>query len=265
MIGQRNNVLWHKLNGLLRYALRHSMTRLMPLYVVNEYPKSGGSWIGEMIGEALGVPFPRNRLPMLSPSILHGHFMQSWNVHNLLIVWRDGRDVLISQYFHSLFKNDRGNARLVDLCRADLGFTDYNDVRRNLVAFMEYVFEQKRHPRFSWTDFVHKWAGCDRCVHVRYEDMRTMPVEELRRIVTELAGAVPDRKAFEKIVEKHSFEKMAGRKAGEEDVGSFMRKGVVGDWKDHFDLQARERFHAYAGDALILLGYETDRSWVYAE
>ena len=41
------------------------------MYVVNEYPKSGGSWVAEMLSEALGVPFPRNRLPMLRSSILH--------------------------------------------------------------------------------------------------------------------------------------------------------------------------------------------------
>lgn len=262
MIEQRNSVLWHQLNGLLRYALLHSMTRLMPLYVVNEYPKSGGSWIGEMVGDALGVPFPRNRLPVFRPSILHGHFMQSWNVHNLLIVWRDGRDVLVSQYFHSLFKNDRGNARLVDLCRADLGFADYSDVQGNMSAFMEYVFEQKCHPRFSWADFTYRWAGCDRCVHVRYEDMRTRPVEELRRIVGELSGSAPDIKQCERIVENHSFEKMAGRKAGEENTRSFMRKGIVGDWENYFDQDARERFHAYAGDALIKLGYENSDAWL---
>ena len=265
MIEQKNNVLWHKVNGLARYALLHSVTRIMPLYVINEFPKSGGSWIGEMLSEAFGLPFPRNRLPMLSPSILHGHFMQSWNVHNLLIVWRDGRDVLISQYFHSLFKNERGNSRLVDLCRADLGFADYNDVQGNLVAFMEYVFEQKHHPRFSWTEFANRWADCNRCLHVHYEDMRINPVVELQRVVGDLAGFSLDIDQCEKIVEKHSFEKMAGRKAGEENVSSFMRKGVVGDWKNHFNREARERFHVYAGDALIRLGYENGDLWVHAE
>jgi len=218
-----------------------------------------------MLSEALDVPFPRNRLPTFRSSILQGHYMQSWNVHNILIVWRDGRAILISQYFHSLFKNERGNSRLVDLCRADLGFSDYNDVQANLVAFMEYVYEQKRHPRFSWPEFANKWADCDRCVHVRYEDMRTKPVGELRRIVNELSDVSLDIDRTEQIVERCSFERMAGRKAGEENGSSFMRKGVVGDWKNHFNREAREQFHAYSGDALIRLGYERDDSWLHTE
>lgn len=31
----------------------------------------------------------------------------------MLIACRDGRDILISQYFHSLFRNERCNSRLV--------------------------------------------------------------------------------------------------------------------------------------------------------
>ena len=264
MINQRNSAFWHKLNGLLRYILVHSVTQVLPSYVVNEYPKSGGSWVGEMLSDALQVPFPRNRLPILRSSILQGHMMHSWNMHNILLVWRDGRDVLISQYYHSLFKNDRGNAYLVAKCRADLGFTDYDDIAGNLIPFMEYIYERKRHPRMSWAEFVNKWVDCERCVHVRYEDLRVKPVEELRRIVHELAGIVIDEQMAETIVDKHSFEKVSGRKVGDANVRSFLRKGVVGDWKNYFNQEACERFHAYAGNALVKLGYEIDEASVFA-
>lgn len=263
MIHQRNYTVWFKLNGLLRYILMHTATQIFPLYVVNEYPKSGGSWAAEMLSDALGVPFPRNRLPMLRSSILHGHVMQSWNMHNILLVWRDGRDVLVSQYFHSLFKNDRGNERLVALTRADLGFADYDDVKGNLPAFMEYVFERKRYPRMSWADFVNRWADCERCVHVKYENLRMHPTEELVRLVRQLSGKILHPDKAREIVDRHSFERVSGRRVGEENVRSFMRKGIIGDWKNYFGREARERFNAYAGDALIRLGYEADEAWVY--
>ena len=53
-----------------------------------------------------------------------------------------------------------------------------------------------------------------------------------------------------------------GRKAGEEDRGSFIRKGVAGDWVNHFGPTAARRFDELAGDALVAVGYEEDRDWV---
>jgi len=262
MIDQKNNFLWYKLNGGLRYLLLHSCTRYFPFYVVNEYPKSGGSWVASMLSDALEVPFPRNRLPMLQSSILHGHFMQSWNVSNLLIMWRDGRDVLVSQYYHYLFYNDRGNSDLVNKCRNDLRFDNYEDIRSNLPAFMDYVYRDKKHPRMSWSDFVGRWAGCDWCTHVKYEDLRMNPEQELARVVFELSGKQLDDAVIEKIVDDHSFMKQSGRQTGEQDIGSFLRKGIVGDWKNHFSEISMRKFDKYSGGSLIMLGYEESSDWV---
>ena len=158
---------------MLRYLFVHIAPGAVPLIVINEYPKSGGSWIGEMLSEALCIPFPRNRFPVLGRSILHGHMMHQWNMRNVVIVWRDGRDVLISQYYHSLFMNDKGNSRLVNKCRSDLRFNDYEDIKNNLIKFMEYVYEVSSHPRFSWSEFVERWAGCEYGIGVKYENMRS--------------------------------------------------------------------------------------------
>jgi hypothetical protein len=261
MIAERDNVIWHKANGLVRYLLAHSATKLFPLYVVNEYPKSGGSWIGEMVAESLSIPFPRNRLPVFGASVLHGHMMHAWNMHNILIVWRDGRDVLVSQYYHFLFRNERGNGALVDKTRRDLRFTDYSDIQNNLPRFMDYVFEAPKHPRFNWVDFGNRWAESKRCTHVKYESMRHNPVGELRRVVRELSGTDLSIDAANRIVENQSFSRASGRKPGEENRNSFLRKGVVGDWSNHFNAAAKRRFDALAGDLLIKLGYELNHDW----
>ena len=85
---------------------------------------------------------------------------------------------------------------------------------------------------------------------------------ELRRIVSDLTRRdIGDDEANE-IIESHSFARRAGRNVGEENTRSFMRKGVVDDWKNYFDLNARERFRTYAGDALMKLGYETSQDWI---
>ncbi|MCA1847755.1 MAG: sulfotransferase domain-containing protein [Actinobacteria bacterium] len=93
--------------------------------------------------------------------------------------------------------------------------------------------------------------------------MRRETARELRRVVLGLTGERrlgPEEATA--IVEEFSFERQAGRRPGEEDRGSFLRKGVVGDWRNYFSPEAREMFDRYAGDELILLGYERDRAWV---
>ena len=263
MIQQRNNILWFKFNGLLRHAIVHmGCNDLWGYYLVNEYPKSGGSWLGQMLAEAFQIPFPRNRLPSLRPSIMHGHYFNSWNITNAVILFRDGRDVLISQYYHSLFQNERGNQYGVNKVRQELGFENYSDIKTNLKSFIKYVYETPRYPRFTWKDFVDKWHDHDNVVFVRYEDLRNNTTVELQRVVEELSGIKLDSSKAESVVKKFSFERQSNRKPGEEQINSFMRKGIIGDWQNHFSVEIRELFDQYAGDALIKLGYERNRSWV---
>jgi hypothetical protein len=109
---------------------------------------------------------------------------------------------------------------------------------------------------------VRRWRGRKEATHVRYEDLRRDTAGELRRIVLGLTGERLSPEEAGAIAEEFSFERQAGRQPGEENRKSFLRKGVVGDWRSHFSPEARETFDRYAGDELILLGYERDRAWV---
>jgi hypothetical protein len=88
---------------------------------------------------------------------------------------------------------------------------------------------------------------------------------ELRRVVRELTGTNLDKEAATAIADEFSFERQSGRRSGEEDKKSFLRKGVVGDWKEQFSQEAREVFDRHAGRELILLGYEKNHEWVKSE
>jgi hypothetical protein len=79
-------------------------------------------------------------------------------------------------------------------------------------------------------------------VHVRYEDLRRETVGGLQRIVLELTGSHLRPEKASAIVEEFSFQRQAGRRPGEEDRRSFLRKGVVGDWRNQFSKGARETF-----------------------
>jgi len=248
-------------NEIIRAGMVHLLSGVLPLYVVNEFPKSGGTWVGQMLGRALGVPFPRNRLPVLRTSIMHGHYLRPWGIDNVVVIWRDGRDVMVSWYHQQLIPH-QWNEGQVRRSRRELPLADYGDVYGNLPAFIEYAFSRPHSPRFSWADFARRWHGRKGAVHVRYEDLRQDTPGELRRIVRSLRGEGLGLDEATAIAEEFSFERQAGRRAGEEDKGSFLRKGVVGDWRNHFSREARETFDRFAGEELILLGYERDRRWI---
>lgn len=249
--------------GFYRYCLVHTLSRYMPYIVLNEYPKSGATWLGLMLSDAIDLPFPRRRVPPLVPAIMHGHYCQSWGMSNVILMWRDGRDVSVSWYHHCLTSKE-ANPGFVAANRAALGFADYLDVRTNLPAFIEYQFTKLRSPRFTWADFVHKWHGRRGVVSTSYESLRSDTATELIRVVEAVADQhLSSGRALE-IADAFSFEKQSGRLEGQEDKSSFLRKGIVGDWENQFSSEAREAFDYFAGDALIEMGYEKDKSWVSA-
>lgn len=253
-----------RVNEFVRFGMVHMLSGVVPLYVVNEFPKSGGTWVGQMLGRALDVPFPRNRFPVLQPSIMHGHYLHPWGMKNAVVVWRDGRDVMVSWYHQQLSPHE-WNQLQVRRSRKELPLEDYDDVYGNLPAFIEYAFTCPHSPGFSWADFVRRWHTREDAVHVRYEDLRRDTPGELRRSVSELTGEKLSHQRAMEIADEFSFERQSGRRSGEEDKGSFLRKGVVGDWRNQFGPEARRAFDRHAGDELILLGYERDRTWVEEE
>ncbi len=254
------NPVMSRMNTYLRHFMIYNLANRIPLYIITEYPKSGGSWVGQMLEKALEIPFPRNRFPVFRKSIMHGHYLEPGKMKNVVVVWRDGRDVLVSWYYHCLFSHEYGNERIVRNTRRELAFESYEDIRTNLPRFIEYSFTRQPNPRFSWTDFVEKWAGRRDVIHTRYEDMHSNAAGELGRIVRELGCRPVSSETAEQIAREFSFSRQS-RKNGSRG-SSFLRKGIIGDWRNHFSPEAQSLFDKYAGDALIRLGYEKDHSWV---
>ncbi|NJL52680.1 MAG: sulfotransferase domain-containing protein [Hydrococcus sp. SU_1_0] len=52
------------------------------------------------------------------------------------------------------------------------------------------------------------------------------------------------------------FKQLAQRREGEEDRRSFFRKGIVGDWQNHFSADDQEFFQAQAGQVMNRVRYD---------
>lgn len=261
MINQIDNKWWFRVNSALRKTyVRGYLSPFFDSYIITEYPKSGGTWLSQLLSTSLDISYPRNRLPVFDSSVIHGCFLNSGKKNKTIVLNRDGRDIMVSFYYHSLVKKPRVSDNEVDRITKDLDITDVSDIKSNLPRFIDYCFANRRYPYFTWTDFVNKWHNNPSVVHTSYEALNKDTVTELQKILTGLGAEVP-LKTIREVVDQFSFEKQTNRKKGQEDPGKFLRKGIVGDWKNSFTRESSRLFDQYAGDELILLGYEQDHSW----
>ena len=222
--------------------------------------------MSQLLSDALNLEFPRNRLPSLSSSILHGHYMIDSPLDRKVLVWRDGRDIAISWYYHAVIGHSLTSSAAVKRMRKRLGVTDVDSENREELfsKALRLFLENPGLPRFTWSEFVRRWYGDKGYTHVKYEDLLRDTKAELTRILYELTGETLDEAVAYAIVEKYSFKKQTNRDPGAENEKAFLRKGISGDWRNHFSMDDRRLFCEYAGDELELLGYETGGPWVNA-
>ncbi len=179
-------------------------------------------------------------------------------------VVRDGRDVAVSNAFMML-RNRKWNEK------------SYGSMAAGEAAHAAHIEQDGTEARLlgdgMLDHYATRWARCiesgrrakelfgDRCVRLRYEEMLESPHTPVRRLF-EALGVASDEATVARCVEAASFEsKSGGRKPGEQDAASFVRKGVAGDWKQYFGEREREIFNACAGRVLVEEGYEQSLEW----
>jgi hypothetical protein len=98
-------------------------------------------------------------------------------------------------------------------------------------------------------------ANPGRLLQIRYEDLQADGPEVMGKVFRFLS--VADKpELIEAALAESSFEKLSGRKAGEENPRSFFRKGVVGDWKGRLDDEALRIIDERCGNLMKREGFE---------
>lgn len=161
---------------------------------------------------------------------------------------RDPRDIIVSSCFYLAgLPEDQGGW-------GD-GFSKLSEKQRILRLLEEGDFIRLR---------LRTWANCSYAHPVRYEALLSEPVEELGRLLAFL-GVEATKDRVEQTCQRHSFQRQTGRQSGEEDRAEFQRKGIAGDWHNHFDDELVQAFkQAAQGDwneLLVELGYESSPDW----
>ncbi|AOW21166.1 sulfotransferase domain-containing protein [Urechidicola croceus] len=267
----------NKLEQFTRLIYVNSITKLNGSILLVEFPKSGGTWLGQLISNYLKIPFPRNQFPTIKKSMYHSHYLPKYSIHKnkkIIYLVRDGRDVIISLYYHQLLWNDKNKLtpKNVNYHRSKVPFDNYEDVKSNMSEFIKYTFEHtpSKLQHFThmgnWYEYNTLWLNemkVNKNIYlVKYEDLLEKPYSTLETMFKEFFGDKNINKdELQKVIDKFSFENQTKRKKGEENASSFLRKGIKGDWKNYFGEEEKLLFKKYTKNLLVELDYEKNINW----
>jgi SAM-dependent methyltransferase len=169
--------------------------------------------------------------------------------HTKFFVMRDLRDSLVSWYFSRLYSHREMYVE-ADKQREQLNKRSIEDgLRLGLHTFAA----SSARIQLSWVN-----SGV---LVIRYEDMLVDEIGCFERVVQECRFDL-DAVQLRTIIQTYSFEALSGgRKKGKERVGTHLRKGVAGDWKNYLKGELLAEFKELYDDLLIETGYEKDRDW----
>jgi hypothetical protein len=257
-------IIKRKAAALKHYYMWHYASKQLKLVLVSEFPKSGGTWLCQMLSDYLEIPFPRNKIPSFEKSILHGHNFYSDAFYNPVYLIRDGRDVMVSFYHHRYLGHNLIPAFVLEKTMALAPFKNFENIKDNMPAFIEYIFTSftVSGKKMNWKNLTESYLEKQNVTFVKYEDLLKCPFSEMKRIIQALTVDTLQKKKLEETIDKFSFQNQAKRRHGEESKNSFLRKGIAQDWKNNFTREACEVFNYYAGDMLIQLGYEENTKWI---
>ncbi len=266
-----------KIQQATRLAFVNSLTFFNNSIIIVEYPKSGGSWLGQLVSSYFDIPFPRNSFPVVGKSVYHSHYLPKYFIHkNNKILWlvRDGRDVSVSFYYHQLIWSNKNklDPKTVTYTRKNLPFNDFEDIYNNLPEYIEYSFNhipsKSHYFNFpgNWASYNLKWKDefdkdNGNIYMLKYEDLLNDTENTLKKLIEDFFNLPVDDAKIKEVVRKYSFENQTNREKGVENTQSFLRKGISGDWMNKYSDKAKKTYKKYGGKMLIKLGYEQNDDW----
>jgi hypothetical protein len=249
-----------------------------PVFHITHW-KAGSQWVrgvlGRLVGPRLhgreGIESPIRKDGVYSPVYMTvEQFEQALgevNVpHRRFVVIRDLRDTLVSWYFSLLVSHPTGGGGWED------GGDFVSDFRRRLAEMgkdegLQYLIQGRL---LGMMRIQRQWllkageagvgGGGGEDLLVRYEEMIDDEQGAFARIVRHCRLDVSEEQVREAVAAE-SFQVQSGRRPGEEDVGHHYRKGVRGDWRNHFSEETKRVFKERFGRHLIHAGYEQDMEW----
>lgn len=245
-------------------VLEATMSRPLNIVHVVEFPKCGGSWVRNMLRTYRSTElFTYDRLVGRDEVVLT-HRLYKRRYAKPIVLVRDPRDLYVSFYhYDNSYEYSDQNSVLFRHFKHD----EARPIREDFYEYLHAKLLIKSHPWFFYSQFLDSWLSRPNVCVVRYEDCLLEPETQLIRMLRFLDDPIDLERVAETVADT-SFQAITrkkygdSRKAGEGDNSKFHRKGIAGDWKNHFNSDACRLLERVEGCSLRRLGYESDSRWV---
>lgn len=260
--------------GYKQFGDRYPQTSIF----VAGLPKSGTTWLEKMLGSYEGfhevmIPevaayemqsggshdyeLPSNMFDRFDDALVLSKMHVHGSPHNAgllakagvryVVLYRDLRDVAVSNFFY--VRNTPWHPE----------HRHYKDIG---VGEGLRVFAQRTLPAYEqWVRSWHQNRDTQNSLIIRYEEMLDNDAGILKQ-VAQLFELDDSEDTINRIVKANSFGAMSGgRSKGQSNDSAFARKGVAGDWVNHFDDETKSIYKELIGQFLIDFGYEQTLDW----
>jgi hypothetical protein len=168
----------------------------------------------------------------------------------VFVVVRDLRDTLVSAYY-SIKTTHPEIHPLIAVHRAALNAMD---LEAGFLYLMEHWLDRINEIQRSWSDSGYPI--------LKYEDLLNNDLKLLGDLFANYCIlGVPMEDIAKAVITSRFASVTGGRRNGAECLTSHQRKGIAGDWKNHFSQALKGRFKECYGRTLTLMGYEKDLRW----
>lgn len=167
-------------------------------------------------------------------------------------ITRDPRDVIISSYFSLRYSHAKSNSYIETRRKVLAELSEHDGIMQTIRELARFISEIMLQWKQAENDRIRIFAFED-VFGPRQEAVLADIMQHCRLPLT--PGDIRD------LAHRYAFDRISGRRQGEEDRKNHYRKGISGDWLNYFSAEHKGAFKQQAGELLVGLGYEQNLNW----